>query len=77
MKNAYRHRMAGLPNTFGMFTVSLRMKPRALEYFNYNRYVYAHPGVWTFYEEEEPVSGVMVACRVPKTGAVLLPKWIC
>ena len=36
------------------------MKPRALEYFNYNRYVYAHPGVWTFYEEEEPVSGVMV-----------------
>lgn len=69
MKNAYRHRMAGLPNTFGMFTVSLRMKPRALEYFNYNRYVYAHPGVWSFYEEEEPVSGVMVACRVPEDGS--------
>ena len=33
MKNAYRHRMAALPNTFGMFTVSLRMKPQVIGVF--------------------------------------------
>ncbi len=69
MRKSYRRRMAGAPNTFGMFTVSLRMKPRALEYFNHNRYVYDHPGVWTFYEEDGPVSGLMAACRVPEDGS--------
>ena len=68
MKNAYRHRMAALPNTFGMFTVSLRMKPQSLEYFNYNRYIYGHSGVWTFYEDGGPVSGLMASCRVPEDG---------
>lgn len=69
IKSAYRHRMAGMRNTFGMFTASLRMKPGSLEYFNYNRYVYDHPGVWTFYEEEGPVCGLMAGCRVPEDGS--------
>ena len=37
MKKVYRNRMARLENTFGMFTVSLRIKPRMLRYFNWNQ----------------------------------------
>ena len=69
MRKAYRNRLCGQDNTFGMFTASLRMKPGTVEYFNYNRYVYARPGVWTFYEDDGPVSGVMVSCRVPEDGS--------
>lgn len=69
MRNAYRRRMSGQPNTSGMFTVSLRMKPGSLEYSNYNRYVYRHPGIWTLHEGEEPVSGLMICQRVPEDGS--------
>lgn len=69
MKKVYRNRIHRLENTFGMFTVSLRIKPQTLRYFNYNRYVYKQPNVWTFYLEDDPVSGVMISCRVPEDGS--------
>lgn len=65
LKPVYRRRMAGLENTFGLCTVSLRLKPRALSYFNWNQYIYSKPDVWTFYRDGGPVSGVLVSCRVP------------
>lgn len=68
MRKIYRRRMASLENTFGMFTASLLVKPRALRYFNHNEYVYRRPGVWTFSENNDPVSGVMISCNVPEDG---------
>lgn len=65
IKKVFRNRMNLLENTFGMCTVSLRIKPYTLPYFNYNRYVYRKSGVWTFYLEEGPVEGVLVSCRIP------------
>lgn len=69
MRRSYRERIAGLENTFGMFTVSLRVRPRGLRYFNYNRYIYRKPDVWTFYRESATVDGVLVSCRVPEDGS--------
>ncbi|WP_291592263.1 phytoene desaturase family protein [Bacteroides sp.] len=69
MKKVYRNRMARLENTFGMFTVSLRIKPRMLRYFNWNQYVYKRPDVWTFYLGDGAVSGVLVSCRIPEDGS--------
>lgn len=69
MRSAYRNRIARLKNTFGMFTVSLRLKPRAIRYFNWNHFVYRKPNVWTFYREGNPVGGVMISCRVPEDGS--------
>lgn len=69
MRKTYRHRIASLENTFGMFTVSLVIKPQTLEYFNWNQYVYRQPDVWTFYLENAPVGGVLVSCRVPEDGS--------
>lgn len=69
MKKVYRNRIHRLENTFGMFTVSLRIKPKTLKYFNHNQYVYQRPNVWTFYLNDGPVEGVMISCRVPEDGS--------
>ncbi len=69
LKNLFRRRISRLENTFGIFTVSLRLKPDTLPYFNHNKYVYRQPNVWTFYEDRDTVGGVMVSCRVPDAGS--------
>jgi all-trans-retinol 13,14-reductase len=66
LKPLYRRRISEQPNTFGMFTVSLLLKPHTLRYFNHNHYVFRKPNVWTFYKENGPVGGVMVCCRTPE-----------
>ena len=68
LKRIFRMRMGNMENTFGMFTVSLVLKPHALRYFNHNKYVYKQPNVWTFYEEDKGVGGMMVSARVPEEG---------
>jgi len=68
LKKIFRNRINMLENTFGMFTVSLKLKPNTLRYFNYNQFVYKQPNVWTFYENTDEVGGLMISCRVPETG---------
>ena len=68
LKSVFRRRINALENTFGMFTVSLVLKPGVLPYFNHNKYVYRKPNVWTFYENAGSVGGVMVSARVPEDG---------
>ncbi len=67
MKNSYRNRIMRMENTFGMFTVSLRVKPDTIRYFNWNRYVYKRPDVWTFYLNDS-VDGLLISCRTPEDG---------
>ena len=69
MKKVYRSRITHLENTFGMFTVSLRIKPQTLRYFNWNQYIYKEPDVWAFDLKNNPVSGVLVSCRIPEDGS--------
>ena len=69
MKKVYRSRITHLENTFGTFTVSLRIKPQTLRYFNWNHYIYKEPDVWTFHLKNNPVSGVLVSCRIPEDGS--------
>lgn len=68
-RKSYRSRIIGLENTCGMFTLSLRLKPRALPYFNWNRYIYRKPDVWAC-AEKGTVCGMMVSCRVPEVGCL-------
>lgn len=69
MKPAYRSRINNLENTFGMFTVSLRIRPCGLRYFNDNHYIYRKSNVWDFYGDNACVGGVLVSCRVPEDGS--------
>ena len=68
LRKSYRRRMDTQPNTVGMLTVSLRLRPQTLRYFNHNHYVYAQPDVWAACRGEGPVKAVMVSCRVPEDG---------
>lgn len=67
LKGLYRRRISSLGNTFGMFIVSLVLKPGRLAYFNHNKFVYRKPNVWNFHEDTEGVGGIMLSCRVPAT----------
>lgn len=69
MKKVFRRRIHSLANTYGMYTVSLLIKPNTLRYFNWNQYIYKEPNVWTYYQNNEPVSGILISCRVPEDGS--------
>lgn len=70
LRPSYRSRIARLENTCGMFTLSLRLKPQTLPYFNYNQYIYRRPDVWAVDASAgTPVGKVMVSCRVPEDGS--------
>ena len=69
IRKIYRRRMASLPNTTGMFTASLVLKPGAIRYFNHNEYVYSDDAnVWDIHEQNMPVRCVMISCKVPVDG---------
>ena len=70
IRRVFRRRMTEQSNTFGMFTVSLVLKPRKLRYFNHNHYVYRNADVWDFYLKDGPLGGEMISCRVPDDAKV-------
>lgn len=64
LKKSYRNRLNRLPNTFGMFTVSLLLKPQSVEYFNWNHYIYPkHTDVWALPPTDDFVGGLLICCR--------------
>lgn len=68
MKKIYRRRMANLPNTFGMFTASVRLKAEKLPYMNHNKFIYAQPNVWEMSEPNHAGYGILVSCPYSDTG---------
>ncbi len=68
MKKIYRRRMANLANTFGMFTVSLQLKPDAIPYINHNKFIYAKPNVWEMSEPNHDGYGLLVSCPYSPDG---------
>ena len=69
LKGIFRHRIAALENTAGMFTVSLVVKPNTLKYFNHNKYVFRKADVWCLSEENDAVNGIMISAKVPEDEA--------
>lgn len=45
-KKAFFTRMNSLPNTYGLFTTYLLMKPNTTQYINQNHYLFNNPDVW-------------------------------
>ena len=68
----YRKRIMNAENTRGMLTVSLRMKPETLRYFNYNQFIYRDCDVWETAKldesEQQHINGIMINCRAPEQG---------
>ena len=65
MKKIYRQRISGLPNTIGMFTVSLAVKPYTYRYVNWNQYIYTQPDVWQPPTNDGKINRLLICCRPP------------
>ena len=65
IKKIFRMRMTTMKNTFGMFTLQLKLKPETLRYFNHNKFVYDTDDVWqniAVEPENKKVNGVLISC---------------
>ena len=76
IKGVFRRRMASVPNSFGMFTVSLVMKKGAVPAFNHNKYIYAQRDVWSQHEcPARPVSAA--PDQIDILTPTLFESWSC
>ena len=67
VRRSYLQRIRSGENTFGIFTLSLRLRPGVIPYFNHNAYVFRRGSdVWQPEECGEEATAVMLSCRVPE-----------
>ncbi|MDR1676571.1 MAG: NAD(P)/FAD-dependent oxidoreductase [Tannerella sp.] len=69
LRNIYRKRIASLPNTFGMFTLHLRLKPGSVPYRNRNVFVHENRSDGWHDRPEDGPKGVMISYYPPETGS--------
>jgi all-trans-retinol 13,14-reductase len=73
LRRIYRKRIASLPNTFGLFTANIRLKPNSLPYQNRNVYVHAgNADLWRL-KQDDPLSSVLVSYYVPDSDDFYAP----
>lgn len=71
MKRIFRTRISALRNTYGMFTLQLKLKKGVLPYFNHNKFVYNTEDTWSniaISPEHPEVNGILISCPVPTDG---------
>lgn len=67
LRRIYRSRIASLPNSFGLFTANIRLKPNHLPYLNRNVFIHREDAdLWRF-TKGNPLSHVLVSYYVPDT----------
>jgi all-trans-retinol 13,14-reductase len=66
LRGIYRRRITSLPNTFGMFTVHIRLRPGCVPYRNRNVFVHGRDAdLW--HQRPGTLSSVLVSYYVPKS----------
>ena len=66
-KKAFFTRMRSLPNTYGVFTTYLLLKPNKIKYVNQNHYLFNNPDVWA-------TEGDYKGCNIPSTLLCMQPN---
>lgn len=70
VKKAYKSRLNALPNTYGLFSVYLIMKPGTVPYLNKNYYLYAQDDVWdTVMGKDLRPKAMMLSMQFKEEGA--------
>jgi all-trans-retinol 13,14-reductase len=67
IRRLYRNRITSIPNTFGMFTVHIKLKKPSLPYLNRNIFIYGTDKIWD-YKPTTETNAVMVNYRIPSDG---------
>ncbi|MDR2040707.1 MAG: NAD(P)/FAD-dependent oxidoreductase [Tannerella sp.] len=69
LRNIYRKRIASLPNTCGMFTLHLRLKPDCIPYRNRNLFVHESRSDTWYDRPEDGPKCIMASYYLPETGS--------
>ncbi|MDR3269420.1 MAG: NAD(P)/FAD-dependent oxidoreductase [Tannerella sp.] len=69
LRNIYRQRISSLANTFGMFTVHLRLKPNCVPYRNRNLYMHNPAADEWRYRPADGLPCALVSYYVPEAGS--------
>lgn len=73
VRKAYRNRIMRLENTYGMFTVNIKLKPNTLPYLNKNIFIYTTDDVWqankTAFETNTPVIDSLMVSFPPSQSS--------
>ena len=73
IRRIYRKRITSLPNTFGLFTANIKLKPNSLPYLNRNVYIHTNDvDLWRF-KQNDPLSSVLVSYYLPETNEPYAP----
>lgn len=68
LRKIYRNRIAGLANSFGMFTANIRLKPEAIPYLNRNIFVHRNDAdLWRV--DTQRTESVLVNYSAPENGS--------
>lgn len=70
IKKIYRKRIAGIPNTFGMFTANIKLK-EGVPYLNRNQYIYETDDLWHYAELDtlNQTNAALVSYTLPQAGS--------
>lgn len=67
IRKSYRHRIRQTANTFGMFTLHLRLKPHCVRYLNRNIFIHREEAdLWNF--NSQRIESVMIHFYVPENS---------
>ena len=72
IKNAYITRINSLPNTYGIFSVYLIMKPKSLKYNNFNVYLHGYNSVWY---DRQNYPGHTTNCMISMQAHTIDSEW--
>jgi phytoene dehydrogenase-like protein len=67
-KKAFFTRINSIPNTYGLFTTYLLLKPNSVKYINQNHYLFNNPDVWA-------VDGDYKDFNIPSTLLCMQPNY--
>jgi all-trans-retinol 13,14-reductase len=68
IRKIYRKRISELTNTYGMFTVYLKLKGNTVPYRNRNIFIYKNQNLWD-YEPRAEVTRVLISYQTPADGS--------
>lgn len=70
IRKIFRKRITNLPNTFGMFTVHLKLKENTVPYVNRNVFIYSGDNVWEQYKltSQGKPTAALVSYYIPENA---------
>ena len=67
IRKIYRNRISRLPNTYGMFTVHLKLKENTIPYINRNIFIHKKNNLWDCeYHPGQKTSSVLISSQIPE-----------